>query len=143
MAFDKIRQADHRAPVDLTCNDTLREHIRSNLQKFEIIAKTEKDLKQAAVSLTVVNAGQGPDLEGVPADSYSTGDGALVLTRRSLALKHHAGQWALPGGRIETGESVNQAALRELAEEVGLLASPGATPRGGLYPLRGTCCRSL
>ncbi|MBW2659547.1 MAG: CoA pyrophosphatase, partial [Deltaproteobacteria bacterium] len=45
---------------------------------------------------------------------------ALILTRRSARLKTHAGQWALPGGSIDLGEDPQQAALRELGEEVGL-----------------------
>jgi mutator protein MutT len=46
---------------------------------------------------------------------------ALILTRRAEQLRDHAGQWALPGGRIETGETPEQAALRELFEEVDLV----------------------
>ena len=55
-------------------------------------------------------------------------DGAagFIITRRSLKLKNHRGQWALPGGTIDAGESVEEAALRELAEEVGVEASPDA-----------------
>ena len=44
----------------------------------------------------------------------------FLLTRRAAALRVHAGQWALPGGRIEDGERAEGAALRELWEEVGL-----------------------
>src|SRR5690606_23892073 len=49
-----------------------------------------------------------------------------VLTRRAARLPRHAGQWALPGGRIDPGESAEAAALRELEEEVGLAVPPDA-----------------
>ena len=53
------------------------------------------------------------------------GDAAcFVLTRRAVRLGRHSGQWALPGGRMDPGESPEQAALRELGEEVGVLAAP-------------------
>jgi 8-oxo-dGTP pyrophosphatase MutT (NUDIX family) len=48
------------------------------------------------------------------------GRAAFVLTRRAPGLRAHGGQWALPGGRIDRGESAPRAALRELGEEVGL-----------------------
>lgn len=48
------------------------------------------------------------------------GDAELVLTRRHEGLAHHPGQIAFPGGRVEPGETVQQAALREAAEEVAL-----------------------
>jgi 8-oxo-dGTP pyrophosphatase MutT (NUDIX family) len=48
----------------------------------------------------------------------------FVLTRRAPRLSAHAGQWALPGGRVEAGETAIAGALRELAEEVGLIAAP-------------------
>jgi len=44
----------------------------------------------------------------------------FILTRRAAKLRNHAGQWALPGGRLDEGESAEQAALRELEEEVAL-----------------------
>ena len=45
----------------------------------------------------------------------------MVLTRRPLSLRHHAGQVALPGGRAEnTDETIVDTALREAHEEVGL-----------------------
>lgn len=52
------------------------------------------------------------------------GEAALVLTRQSSALRNHGGQWALPGGRIEPGESATETALRELHEEIGLDVGP-------------------
>lgn len=45
---------------------------------------------------------------------------AVMLTLRAATLSAHAGQVALPGGRIEAGETPEAAALREAAEEVGL-----------------------
>jgi 8-oxo-dGTP pyrophosphatase MutT (NUDIX family) len=45
---------------------------------------------------------------------------AFVLTRRSSRLSSHKGQWALPGGRLDEGETPVRAALREVEEEVGV-----------------------
>jgi 8-oxo-dGTP pyrophosphatase MutT (NUDIX family) len=44
----------------------------------------------------------------------------ILLTLRSSRLKSHAGQVSFPGGRMEPGETPEQTALREAAEEVGL-----------------------
>jgi 8-oxo-dGTP pyrophosphatase MutT (NUDIX family) len=75
---------------------------------FPRIAHAGADLKRAAVVLALVEADDG------------SGETAFLLTRRAAAMRAHAGQWALPGGRCDPGESVEAAALRELEEELGL-----------------------
>jgi len=47
-------------------------------------------------------------------------DGAFLLTSRP-AGKAYAGYWEFPGGKLEDGESVEQALRRELQEELGIL----------------------
>lgn len=58
----------------------------------------------------------------------------LVLTVRASDLPQHAGQVSLPGGRVEAGESLAQAALREAWEEVGV-EPEAVTILGALTPL--------
>ncbi|HEY8441795.1 MAG TPA: CoA pyrophosphatase [Xanthobacteraceae bacterium] len=65
-------------------------------------------LKPAAVAVTLVESDDG------------SGETAFVLTRRGHDLRTHKGQYALPGGRCDEGESAVAAALRELDEELGL-----------------------
>ena len=63
-----------------------------------------------------------------------SGQQQVVLTRRTEALRHHAGQISFPGGRIEASDiDPVAAALREAHEEVGLLPAH-ATPLGYLDP---------
>lgn len=65
------------------------------------------------------------------------GGAAFLLCRRAARLNSHAGQWALPGGRLDPGETPEQAAIRECAEELGLAL--GADDVLGLlddYPTR-------
>jgi 8-oxo-dGTP pyrophosphatase MutT (NUDIX family) len=106
--------------VDFICDKLLLQHIRSNLSKFEIQKANRKGTTRAAVAITVVDVSEDPDLLGISSIQYENHDAALILTRRSSRLKDHSGQWAFPGGQMDVNESAEDAALRELEEEVSL-----------------------
>lgn len=108
---------------EFTFGEGLRARIDGHLSAFERHAHDCEDLKRAAVALVVVDNGQG--------------DGALVLTKRSSKLRAHKSQWALPGGRLDEGESPVDAVLRELSEEVNV-SMPRDRVLGSLddYPTR-------
>jgi len=88
-----------------------KDAVAARLAGFPRVAAERPELKQAAVAVCVTEHNGAP---------------CLLLTRRASRLRAHAGQWALPGGRRDAGESAEQAALRETAEEVGLHLDGGA-----------------
>ena len=93
-------------------DDALRAHARANLAAFERRAVAADGRKAAAVAVVLL-----PDEER---------RGCFLLTKRARTLRAHTGQWALPGGRMDAGESPETAALRELDEEVGLKLGPAS-----------------
>ena len=96
-------------------DDSTRRHIAERCGAFARLASSEpaSGLKHAAVAIVLV--------EAAPA----AGGTAFLLTRRAEGLRSHRGQWALPGGRCDDGETAVIAALRELHEELGLQLGPG------------------
>jgi 8-oxo-dGTP diphosphatase len=62
-------------------------------------------------------------------------DGAFLLTSRPPG-KVYEGYWEFPGGKLEVGETVQQALARELQEELGIDIGPAATWRSQMvdYP---------
>ena len=94
---------DHSIPLD----DSLKATVCQRLSEFERLACDDNEFNRAAVAFTLLNA-------------EPTDEAAFLLTRRPKHLKRHGGQYALPGGRIDGKESIVEAALRELHEEIGL-----------------------
>ncbi len=90
--------------------ESLRRRVRANLARFEQRSAARPELRAAAVALALL-----PDASGEP---------CFLLTRRAAGMRQHAGQFALPGGRLDAGETPEQAALREMHEEVGLELAP-------------------
>jgi 8-oxo-dGTP pyrophosphatase MutT (NUDIX family) len=97
--------------VSYPFTDTLRADLAARCAGFPRRTEPVSALKLAAVAIVLV-----PAEDGVEA--------GFLLTRRAATLRGHAGQWALPGGRCDAGETLEMAALRELDEELGLKRSP-------------------
>ncbi len=113
-------------PPSLQRDEPLRARIAQHLRAFAVQPAAGDQLHAAAVAVAIADEGHGADLPGFPQHASWSEQAALILTRRALHLRKHAGQWALPGGRIDPGETAEQAALREMAEEVGLELGAGA-----------------
>src|SRR3546814_16700142 len=102
-------------------NAALRNNLDARLQAFERLPTSQSKLKRAAVAITIVPT-------QTTAGETTAG---FLLTRRAPKLNAHAGQWALPGGRLDAGETVIEAALRELEEEISLTPSRSEERRVG------------
>jgi 8-oxo-dGTP pyrophosphatase MutT (NUDIX family) len=80
------------------------------------------DLVAAARRYQPVLAGgtPGSKTSAVLAGLLDSNDGpAIILTKRAAALRQHSGELSFPGGRVEPGESLINAARRETFEEIG------------------------
>lgn len=91
----------------------LRDRIAARLAAFPRQRADHSALRQAAVALVVTR---------LPA----TDQAGVLVTLRPSGLNRHGGQYALPGGRLDPGETDEAAALRELREELGLSLDAGA-----------------
>jgi 8-oxo-dGTP pyrophosphatase MutT (NUDIX family) len=89
---------------------TDRAAVAANLASFRRTGITRPGLRAASVAVCVL---------------LRQGEPCLLLTKRAAGLRNHSGQWALPGGSREPGESAQETALRELREETGVAAEMG------------------
>lgn len=109
-----IAQADQSGSTDFDLNP----EVRSALPEA-------RKLRRASVLVPLIERGAGLN---------------VVLTRRSAELKHHPGQIAFPGGKVEASDASREAAaLREAQEEIGL--DPAAVSLIGALPCHETVTR--
>lgn len=108
-------------PIPPRLDAAFRERLSAQLTAFEVCSLPAEGRRRAAVALALVEEGPGSGIPGLACSAPPWSEApALLLTRRSKKLRAHAGQWAWPGGRIDVGETPEDAARRELHEEVGL-----------------------
>jgi 8-oxo-dGTP pyrophosphatase MutT (NUDIX family) len=124
--------------------ETLRSTVRDNLAAHPRRELQLEGRRHAAVAVVLLDSdpdrddhdplsGGDIDMSGVPGDASDdagrpldgrmigvAGGAAFLLCRRPSRMRRHAGQWALPGGRLDADETPLEAALREVEEEVGL-----------------------
>ncbi len=97
--------------IDFSFGPGLRDFIADNVSEFQDDRHTADGLTRAAVAVTIFE---------------HENEGAVILTKRTPRLKDHGGQWAMPGGRVDPGETLVEAALRELHEEINLSLPPSS-----------------
>lgn len=119
-------------------DDDLRQRLRTNIARHSRLELDPAELRHAAVAIVVVDSDAsdhhdpyepGPNPLAVVPENVDSLDGRMhnvaggasfLLCRRATRMNRHAGQWALPGGRLDDAETPIDAALRELDEELGL-----------------------
>src|SRR5687767_871573 len=128
--------------------DDLRDRLRASLAAHDVREHPLDGRRHAAVAVALVDSdaerhdgdpvvAEAIDMSVVPGEVRDArgrrldgrmlgvaGGAAFLLCRRAARMNRHAGQWALPGGRIDAGESALDAALRELDEELGIRVGP-------------------
>lgn len=133
-------------------SDSLRHTLTERLRAHRRVEHTLDGHKRAAVAIVLVDSrpddhddphaagalaavdptalpGDLVDRHGQPLDLRMVGvagGAAFLLCRRAARMNRHAGQWALPGGRLDAGETAIDAALREVDEELGVRLEPSA-----------------
>lgn len=100
-------------------SDTVVERLQAALAQLPIDSLRTPAADKVGAALVIIEPGRD-------------GDATIVYTRRRDDLRSHPGQISFPGGRVDPGETVEQAAIREANEEVAL--DPGAIEVIGRLP---------
>jgi len=132
----------------ISFDDRLRASVAAHLRDHGRRALAPEGRRAAAVAIALLDSEAGADAhdpipeavrdmrvvpggalggDGRPLDGRMVGvagGAAFLLCRRAIGMRRHAAQWALPGGRLDPGETPADAALRELDEELGLRLGP-------------------
>ena len=98
------------------------------MRPSEVESRLRRALAVPAAATTDydLNPGSAPPPRGLRpaavlcAVDLTGAEARVILTKRSAQLRHHPGQIAFPGGKLDAGEDVVAGALREAAEEIGL-----------------------
>lgn len=101
IALDRRDEPAYDPPVVLAGLDDLAARLDGRARDRVRLAR----FRRAAVLVPLVDGSDGPE---------------LIFTVRAAHLPHHAGQIAFPGGGLEPGEDLVDAALRETREEIGI-----------------------
>ena len=89
----------------------LRDQTKQRVSDLARVSLPLGDLRAAAVAIVIIS---------------DNSHASVLLTRRASSLRAHSRQWALPGGRMDLDEIAEEAALRELREEVNLKLTPSS-----------------
>jgi 8-oxo-dGTP pyrophosphatase MutT (NUDIX family) len=95
--------------ADSLSSRSLRHVVARNLREFERLPSS-RSLTAAAVAIVVME---------------DWGQQCVPIFQRTLGMSRHAGQMALPGGKLHADETVEECAIRELHEELGLVVDAG------------------
>jgi 8-oxo-dGTP pyrophosphatase MutT (NUDIX family) len=94
------------------------DNLTSALRRFDRVTVPLDGRRHAAVAIAISEDPDGSGAEEGP---------AIWLTRRAPRMRAHARQFALPGGGLDPGEDAVDAAVRELREEIGIVADRSAS----------------